>query len=109
MDPDRTNKGCKGHPRLITTPTNPLTYLLGVPLLILPGSYPLLGHTHLNTILNLLLIRFILMFSYNLSGMHLNRGGGTSTTLLLLFYLHHLLNNNHYLLLLQDNPRCLLN
>jgi len=78
-------------------------------LLILPGSDPLLGHIHLNTILNLLLIRFILMFNHNLIGMHLNKGGGPSITLLLLFYLHHLLNHNHYFLLLQDNPKCLLN
>ena len=95
MDLDLTSRGCKGHPKLITTPTNPLTYLLGVPLLILPGPHPLLGHIHLNIILNLLLICFILMFSHNLSGMHLNRGGGLNTTLLLLFCLHHLLNHNH--------------
>ena len=85
------------------------SYFLGVPLLILPSPHPLLGHIHLNTILNLLLIHFILMFSHNLSGMHLIRGGGPNTTLFPLFCLHHLLNHNHYLLLLQDNPRYLLN
>ena len=109
MDPELTSRGCKGHPKLITTPTNLLTYLLGVPLLILPSPHPLLGLIYLNTILNLLLIRFILMFSHNLSGMHLSWGGGPNKTLLQLFCLHHLLNHNHFLLLLQDNPRCLLN
>ena len=104
-----TSRGCKGHPWLIIAPTNLLTYLLGAPLLILLGPHLLYGLIHLNTILNLLLIRFILMFSHNLSGIHLNRGGGPNTTLLLLFCLHHLLNHNHYLLLLRDNPRCLLN
>jgi len=29
MDPDLTSRGCKEHPKLITTPTNPLTCLLG--------------------------------------------------------------------------------
>lgn len=109
MDPDLTNSGCKGHPKLITTPTNPLTYLLGVPLFILLGLHPLLGHIHPNTILNLLLIHFILTFSHNLSGMHLNKGGDPNTNLLPLFCLHRLLNHNHYLLLLRDNPKCLLN
>ena len=109
MDPDLINRGCKGHPKLITTPTNPLICLLGVPLLILPGPHLLRGLIHLHTTLNLLLTRFTLMPSRNLSGMHLNRGGGPSTTLLLPLFIHHRLNHNHYLLLLQDNPRCLLN
>ena len=109
MGPDLTSRGCKGHPKLIITPTNPLIYLLGVLLLILPGPHLLLGLIHLNSILTLLLIRFTLMFGHNLSGMHLNQGGGPNTTLIPLFCLHHLLNHNHYLLLLQDNPRCLLN
>ena len=84
MDLYLTSKGCEGHPRLITTPTNPIAYLLGVPLLILPGLHLICGLIHLNTILNPLLIRFTHMSSHNLSGMHLNRGGGPSTTLLLL-------------------------
>ena len=95
MGPDLTNRGCKEHPKLITTPTSPLTCLLGGPLLILAGPHLLLGLIHLNTILNLLLIRFTLMSSHNLSGMHLNRGGDPNTTLLLLFFLHLLLNYNH--------------
>lgn len=109
MDPDLTSRGCKGHPKLIITPTNPLIYLLRAPLLILPGPHLLCGLIHLHTILNVLLIRFTLMPSHNLSGMHLNRGGGPSTTILPPFYLHYHLNHNHYLLLLQDYPRCLLN
>ena len=108
MGPGLTSRGCKGHPKLITTPTNPLTCFLGGLLLILPSTHLLLGLIHLNTILNLLLIRFTLMSNHNLSGIHLNQGGGPNRTLLLLFFLHLLLNHNHYLFLFQDNPRCLL-
>ena len=109
MGPDLTSRGCKEHPKLFTTPTNPHTCLLGGLLLIPSGPHLLLGLIHLSTTLNLLLIHFTLISSHNLSGMHLNRGGRPNTTLLLLFFLHLLLNRNHYLLLLQDNPRCLLN
>jgi len=72
MDPELTSRECKGHPKLITTPIKPLPCFLGVPLLILPSPHPLLGHIHLNTILNQLLIRFILTLSHNPSGMHLS-------------------------------------
>lgn len=109
MNLDLTSRECKGHPRTITTTIKPLPCLLGVPLLILPGPHPLLGHILLNTKLHKLLIRFTLMLSHSLSGIHLIRGGGPSITLLLLFCLHHLLNHNHYLLLHQENPKYLLN
>ena len=100
MGLDLTSRGCKGHPKIIITPTNPLIYILGAPLLILAGPHLLHGLIHLHTILNLLLIRFTHIPSHNLSGMHLNRGGGLNLTLLLPFCLHHRLNHNHYLLLL---------
>ena len=99
-DLDLTSRRCKGHPKLITAPTNLLLCLPGVPLLILPGLCLLHGLTHLNTILSPLLIHFTHMSSHSLSGMHLDRGGGPSTTLLLPFCLHHQLNHSHYLLLL---------
>ena len=52
MDLDHTNKGCKGHPMHTATPTKSLPYLLGVPLLILPGPRLLLGPSHLNIMPN---------------------------------------------------------
>ena len=96
MDLDHTSRACKGHPRHITTPTKPPPYLLGAPLLILPGPHLLLGPSHLNIMPNQPPIHFNPMLSHNLSGMHLLRGGGPNTTLLQLFCLHHLPNHNSY-------------
>ena len=93
MDLDLTNRNCKGHPRPIITPIKPLPYLLGVPLLILPGSHLLLIPSQIHIMPNQLLIRFTLMISHSLSGMHLIKGGGPNTTLLLLIFLHHLPNH----------------
>ena len=109
MDPDLNSKGCKGHPKLIITPTNPLIYLLGPPLLILLGPHLLRGLIHPHTILKLILIHFTLMPSHNLNGIHLKWGGEPNKTLLPPFCLHHRLNHNRYLLLLQYYPRFLLN
>ena len=99
MDLDHTSRECKGHLRHTTTPIKQLPYLLGVPLLILPGPHLLLGHIHLNIMPNQLPILSTPILNHNLSGMHLIKGGGPSTTLLPLFFLHHLLNHNHCLLL----------
>ena len=105
MDLDHTSRGCKGHLRHIKTPTKSSPYLLGALLLILPGPHLLLGPSHLNIMPNQPPIPFNHMLSYNLSGMHLIRGGGPNTTLFTLFYLHHLANHNRYLLLHQGNPK----
>ena len=109
MDLDLTSRNCKGHPRPIMTPIKPLSCLLGVPLLTLPGSHLLLVPSQIHIMPNQLLIHFTLMLSHSLSGMHLIRGGGLNTTLLPLLFLHHLLNRNHRLLLHQGSPKCLLN
>ena len=99
MNLDLTSRNCKGHPRPIMTPIKPLSCLLGVPLLILPGSHLLLVPSQIHIMPNQLLIHFTLMLNYSLSGMHLIRGGGPSTTLIPLLCLHHLPNHNHRLLL----------
>ena len=100
MDLDHTIRGCKGHPRHTTTPTKSLPYLLGVPLLILPGPRLLLSPSHLSIMPNQSTIHCNLMLNHHLNGMHLIKGGGRNTTLLLPFFLHHLLNQNHYLMFL---------
>ena len=109
MDPYPTNRKCKGHPIPITTFIKPLPCLLGVPLLILPGSHLLLVPSQIHIMPNQLLIHFTLMLSHSLSGMHLIRSGGPSTTLIPLIFLHLLLIHNHRLLLHQGNPKCLPN
>ena len=107
MDLDLTSRNCQGHPRPIMTPIKPLSCLLGVPLLILPGWHLLLVPLEIHIMPYQLLIRFTLMLSHSLSGMHLIKGGGPNITLLPLLCLHHLLNRNHRLLLHQGSPKFL--
>lgn len=73
-DLDLISRGCKGHLKLITAPTNRLLCLPGAPLLILHGPCLLHGLIHLSTPLNLLLIHITHMPSHSLNGMHLSRG-----------------------------------
>ena len=94
MDPYLTSRNYKGHLSPITTPIKPLLCLLWIPLLILPGSHLLLVPSQIHIMPNHLLIRFTLMLSHSLSGMHLIRGGGPGITLLPLICLHHLPNHN---------------
>lgn len=77
-----TNKACKGHPMHIATPTRPHPYLLGGPLLILPGLHLLLGPLHLSIIPSQPTNHFNHMLHHNLSGMQRPRGGGPHTTML---------------------------
>lgn len=104
---DHTREACKGHPMHITTPTKPHLYLLGDPLVVLPGLQHLLGHMHLSSIPIHLASHFNLMLYHNLSGIHNSRGGGPNTTMLQLYFLHHLPNHNSYTLLHPSNCRCL--
>ena len=76
MDLDYISKGCKGHLRHTTTPIKSSPYLLGPPLLVLPGPHILLSPSHLNIMPNQPPIHFNPMLNHNLSGMHLIKGGG---------------------------------
>ena len=98
MGLDHTNKACKGQPMHITTPTKPQPYLLGDPLLILPGLHPLLGPLHLNITPSQLASHFNHMLRHNLNGIHHPWGGGPHTTMLQLYFLHALLNHRFYTL-----------
>ena len=101
---DHTSRVCKGHPMHITTPTKPQLYLLGDPLLILPGLHPLLGPMHLSIIPIQPASHFNLMLRHNLSGIHHSRGGGPNTTMLQLYCLHHLPNHSSYTLIHPSTP-----
>ena len=107
MSLDHTNKACKGCPTHITTQTKTQPYLLGDPLLILPGLHPLLGPMHLSITRNQPASHFNLMLYHNLNGIRHSMGGDPNTTMLQLYCLHHLPNHNSYTLLHPSNPRCL--
>lgn len=107
MGIDHTSKACKGHPIHINIPTPPQPYLLGDPLLILPGIHLLLGPLHISITPNQPSSHFNHTLYHNLRGMHHPRGGGPNTTMLQLYCVHHLPNHIYYTLLHPSNPRCL--